>query len=189
MKKLLSAFLAINIVIFCTMFRKPCKHWKKRQYDCAIVCGYFANPDGTPSEFMKTRVNKGVDLWKRGKVKSLIFSGGAVYNEYVEAEVMKKYAMELGIPETAILMEKQAVSTYHNMLHAKDIMADQRFRDCVVVTNGWHLRKADHYARKFKLDYVMAQAENPEGEPVLKTLWLLVKTNIHMYINMYRGYS
>lgn len=189
MKKFLAVFTAINAAIFCIVFRKPDKRWAKQHYDCAVVCGYFANDDGTPSELMKTRVEKAVRLWKRKKVDCLILSGAAVYNEHVEAEVMRRYARELGVPDSEIIIEDRAVSTYHNMLYSKEIMESHYLKDCVVVTNGWHLRKADHYARKFRLDYVMAQAENPKSESGMETLWRLVKTNVHMYINMYRGYS
>lgn len=187
-KKIVAAFAALNIGIFCVMFPKPKKRADKVKYDCAIVCGYFANDDGTPSEYMKTRVNEGIRLWKEGKVNTLILSGGAVQNEHVEAEVMKRYALELGVPEEVIFEEPKAVSTYHNMLYAKEIMDAEGFSSCAVVTNGWHLRKANHYARKFKLDYVMSEAKNPENESKWMTLWRLISTNVHMYGKMFQGY-
>ncbi len=180
--------ITVNILLFCVMFPKPKKKAERMEYDCAIICGYFANEDGTPSEYMKTRVEEGMRLWKEKKVKCLILSGGAVQNEFVEAEVMKQYAISLGIPECVIFEEKKAVSTYHNMLYAKDIMEQEGFYNCAVVTNGWHLRKANHYAKKFKLDYVMREAKNPKDEMKIKTIWQCVYTNVHMYGKMFQGY-
>ena len=130
MKRLISAFVMLNAVVFFIVFPNPRKKAKKENYDCAIVCGYFANSDGTPSEFMKSRVDKAVELWKKEKVKYLLLSGGAVRNEHTEAYVMKKYAMKLGVPEDVILIESEAVSTYHNMLYAKArnaVIAAQRY--------------------------------------------------------------
>lgn len=187
-KKILAALMGLNIGLFCYMFPKPKKRAEKKQYDCAIVCGYFANEDGTPSDYMKTRVEEGARLWKEGKVYNLILSGAAVQNEYVEAEVMKAYALSLGVPEECIYEEKHAVSTYHNMLYAKEIMEEEGFENCAVVTNGWHLRKANHYARKFELEYVMCEAKNPENENILLTLWNYISTNLHMYGKMFQGY-
>ena len=179
---------AVNSAVFCTVFPRPQKRWKKEKYDCAIVCGCGVNPDGTPSGYLKTRVEKAAELWRNGKVNILIMSGAAVQNEFIEAEAMKEYAVTLGIPEEVILEEKKAVSTYHNLLYSKEKMQEQGFKDCVVVTNGWHLRKANHYAKKFKLDYVMSAAKNPVGETICMTLWRYVSVNLHMYFNMFRGY-
>lgn len=188
LKKFLITFITLNAVVFNVVFRKPKLKKEKETYDCAIVCGYPADSDGSPSKLMKTRVDKAVKLWEDRKVKYIILSGGAVANEYTEAEVMKQYALEMGVPESAIIEETQAVSTYHNMMYVKEIMERECFADCVVVTNGWHLRKANHYARKFKLDYVMAKAGNPEDETILTTLWRYVSVNLHMYYMMFRGY-
>ena len=188
MKKYLAAFAMLNTAVFLAVFPNPKKKAKRVQYDCGLVCGYFANPDGTPSEFMKSRVDKAVKLWKENKIQYLLLSGGAVRNEFVEAEVMKSYAMEQGVSEDVILLEPQAVSTYHNMLYAKEIMKENKLKNCVVITNGWHLRKANHYARKFQLDYVMAEAKEPEEESFVHTVWRHISLNLHMYYMMFKGY-
>ena len=96
---MMAGFASANLAVFFAMFRSPKRKWEKESYDCAVVCGYFANEDGTPSEMMKSRVDKAAALWKQKKVGYLILSGGAVHNKYVEAEIMKKYAMEQGVPE------------------------------------------------------------------------------------------
>ena len=185
---MMAGFASANLTVFFAMFRNPKKKWDKKSYDCAVVCGYFANEDGTPSEMMKSRVDKAVALWKQKKVGYLILSGGAVSNKYVEAEVMRQYAIEQGVPDEYILKEKQAVSTYHNLQYAAKIMSDLGFKDCIVVTNGWHLRKADHYARRAGVKYVMSEAPNPEGMAWIQGFLLSVRTNLHMYLNMWKGY-
>lgn len=183
-----AGFAGANILLFCIMFRKPKVRWEQDRYDCAIVCGCRVEDDGQPSKILKTRVEKAVELWKERKVQYLIMSGAAVYNDYVEAEAMKQYAIELGVPEEYILMEKRAVSTYHNLLYSGKMMQNCSFSDCVVVTSGWHLRKADHYARQNVKRYVMAAADKPYGEKMCRTIWLHITTNLHMYMNMWRGY-
>ena len=165
-------FAAANLALFCLMFRKPKKRWEQDAYDCAVVCGCQVGADGTPSKRLAARVEKAVELWKDKKVKYLIMSGAAVYNAFAEAPAMKRYAVELGVPEEYILEEKQAVSTYHNLLYASQMMEHCGFKDCVVVTNGWHLRKADHYARKAGVKYVMAASKRPEGDSLLTTIGL-----------------
>ncbi len=188
MKWMAAGFLAAHLFLFCVMFRAPKKHWEQDSYDCAIVCGCRVKEDGTPSDTLKARVDKAVELWKEKKVKYLIMSGAAVHSDFVEAEAMKRYAMECGVPGEYILEEKQAVSTYHNLQYSCQMMRNCNFQDCVVVTSGWHLRKADHYTRQKRVPYVMAAAENPGKQKTLEILWLYVRTNVHMYLNMWRGY-
>ncbi|MCI9339655.1 MAG: YdcF family protein [Dorea sp.] len=185
---LTAGFLTANILFFSVMFRRPKVRWEQDQYDCAIVCGCRVLEDGTPSDTLKKRVEKAVELWKDRKVQYLIMSGAAVCNDQVEAEAMKRYAVKLGVPAEYILKEKQAVSTYHNLKYSSEIMKNCNFRDCVVVTSGWHLRKADHYARQNVEHYVMAASGRPDKEKVRKSIWLHVRTNLHMYLNMWRGY-
>ncbi len=182
-----AAFCLVHFTIFSLEFRWPQTRWKRRVYDCAVVCGYPAEADGSPSRILKTRVERAAELWKTGRVRFLILSGGAVGNEFVEAEVMKAYAKDLGVDPEVIRVECQAVSTYHNLKYASEIMKREGWQDCAVVTNRWHLRKADHYARKFGLEHVMCPAA--DGESRRKAVWRWICTNVHMYVNYYRGYS
>ena len=157
-----AAFCLVHLAVFSLEFRWPKTRWKRPVYDCAVVCGYPAEADGSPSRILKTRVERAAELWKAGRVRFLLLSGGAVGNGFVEAEVMKAYAEDLGVKP-------------------------EGWQDCAVVTNRWHLRKADHYARKFGLEHVMCPAA--DGESRRKAVWRWICTNVHMYVNYYRGYS
>lgn len=182
------AFLGGNLAIFCLMFPKPRRRWEQDAYDCAVVCGYHAREDGRPTRIMKSRVEKAAELWRSRRVGYLVMSGGAVSNGWTEAEVMKRYAVKLGVPEQYIVEEKRADCTFRNLRYAAEIMKNCGFADCAVVTSGWHLRKADHYARRAGLHYVMVRAEEPEGQSLRKTARLYWTTNLHMYRNMWKGY-
>ena len=89
--------------------------------DCAIICGYPANEDGTISSILKSRIDLGIDLYMTHQVRYIIVSGGAIHNAYNEAEVMRDYATEKGVPKENILIENQAKSTYHNILYSKKL--------------------------------------------------------------------
>ena len=188
LKKIIGYFGIINLIIFITIFKKPHKKFKHEKYDCAIVCGYPANNDGTPSKIMRTRVEKAIELYKEGKIKAIIFSGDSVQNKYKEADVMEKYALKLGIKQDVIVREDKAMCTYHNLKYANVIMNEHNFKSCLVITNSWHLRKADHYARKFKLDYAMVSARAPKSYSYLRIIILHISTNFKMYCNLFKGY-
>lgn len=181
------AFVLLNYLIFISVFKKP-QRKQQGKYDCAIVCGFPANNDGTPSQIMKSRVEKAVELYKKGKIDYIIFSGAKVHNKYEEASVMANYAMMLGAGKQIIIKENKAVSTYHNLLYCTKIMGENNFNSCLVITNGWHLRKADHYARKNDLCYAMVKADNPCGYSKARVFFLCIITNLKMYISMFKGY-
>lgn len=181
-------FVLINVFIFITVFKKPQKKQKQNKYDCAIVCGFPANSDGSPSLIMKSRVEKAIELYRHNKINYIIFSGGKVHNTYEEAAIMERYAISLGLDKKIIIKENKAISTYHNLLYCTKIMNEHNFNSCLVVTNGWHLRKANHYARKNKLNYAMVVADNPSEFNKVKILYLYLKTNLIMYINLFKGY-
>lgn len=176
-----------NALVFCTVFERPAKRWARTEYDCALVCGCPANLNGSPSAVMRSRVERAVRLWQEGKVKKLFFTGGRVKNPHIESEIMKEYAVSLGVPGEQIITETKSVSTYHNMMQSKHVMEEAGLKNCVVVTNDWHLRKANHYAKKFGLDYVMCAADEPVNATPMKTLWRYISINLHMYLNFYRG--
>lgn len=87
---------------------------KHRQYDAIIVPGITFQPPMWDT-VMKTRVLWAVHLYKRGYAKKIIMSGGAVYFPYVEAKIMKLYAIGLGVPAEDILIEDQAQHTTENV--------------------------------------------------------------------------
>ena len=174
--------------MFFKMFKPLKKKLKYSKYDCAIVCGYPANDDGTPSLIMKSRVERAVALYHQGFVDYLIVSGARVQNEYVEADVMAQYAIELGVEKNKIIKESNAKCTYHNLMYGKVLMNEYGLNKCLVVTNSWHLRKANYYALKFELDYAMISALAPNQYSKLKQLYLHLQTNWIMFINVFKGY-
>lgn len=157
--------------------------------DCVIVCGYPSNDDGTISNILESRIKKAIELYKNGEVNYLILSGGAIHNSYCEALVMKEYAFNAGVNIENILLEDKAKSTYHNMMYSKDIMIQYNLNDCYVVTNSWHKIKAEYYAKKFKLDYEMINADKPLGMSWFKVLLLTIDMPINMLKMRMKGFK
>ncbi len=106
-------FKTFTLGLICLFLTKLClwsggnlivNTYQSQKSDVIIVLGFPAQDDGKPSPLMKTRVEKAVELFYEGYAPTVIFSGSAVNNEFVEAEVMTSYAESLGVPKTAILM-------------------------------------------------------------------------------------
>ena len=92
--------------------------------DVALVLG------GNPKHCAE-RGYKASEIWKAGRVKTLIPSGGVKWNfdgvEISEAEYLADIMRRDGVPKEAILVEDRATTTMENMLYAT-ILFDKVFR-------------------------------------------------------------
>lgn len=113
--------LVINIVpsLFC---QAPLANSKHTKFDVIIVLGNPANSDGSPGEVMRQRVLKAVELFRAGEARHMLFTGAAVYNHFVEADVMENLAHSVGVSESALVKDPKARNTYQNLFNATEIM-------------------------------------------------------------------
>ncbi|SFF09406.1 protein SanA, affects membrane permeability for vancomycin [Paenibacillus catalpae] len=125
--------------------------------DAAIVLGASLWSD-KPSPALKERLDFAYKLYKEGKVKQLILSGGLDHNgsKLTEAEGMRVYLLEKGIPADKMLLDNAARSTYENLLNSKVIAADHQLKKLLIVTHDYHAPRAMEIARY--LDYQNAEA-------------------------------
>lgn len=180
--------LAINqLFIFFILFPKPRCSPLSGYYDCVIVCGCPASHDGKVTPSLKSRCDKAIELYHQGYCHYILMSGGAAHNQYIEAQVMKDYALLNGVKEEDIIIEPKSKSTYHNMIYCQEIIREHHWQCCLVVTNSWHLRKTNHYAQKFHLDYQMVQSEKPVGMSWLRVIYLHVYMHLTTYMNLLKG--
>ena len=156
--------------------------------DCAIVCGYPACEDGTPSPILKSRIDKAIELYQHRQIQYILVSGGAIHNQHNEAHCMAQYALKKGIPQAALIIEDQAKSTYHNMMYAKEKMKEYQLDSCFVVTNSWHMIKARYYAKKFHLHYYPQNAKKPPQMSYVTVLFYTIEMPINLLINRLKGY-
>lgn len=117
-------------------------------YDCIMVLGCSA-ANGTPSDMLRDRLQRGVELYKNGVSAKLLMSGDHGKEDYDEVNVMKGYAMENGVPDEDIFMDHAGFSTYESMYRAKEIFKVEKM---LIVTQPYHLYRAVYDARKMGID-------------------------------------
>ena len=100
--------------------------------DAAIVLGAAIWKD-KPSPVFQARIDHGVDLYLRGRVKVLIFTGGVGDNElYSEAEVARNYALSRGVDAKHILTEDRSKITQENLSEAKILLSANQLNSVLV---------------------------------------------------------
>lgn len=129
--------------------------------DVIVVLGSPSNANGKPSTIQRSRVDKGIALYKQGLTNKLLFTGGAAWNEFVESETMKKYAVENGIPDAAILTETKSNNTDENAKFSYQILKEQRFSKVIVVTSPFHTRRAGFLYKQYPLEVQRSVAPYP----------------------------
>lgn len=137
------------------------EQYSNRTFDVIIVLGTPATKDCLPTDIMKQRVGKGVELFKLGLGPRIIFTGGKAANDCVEANVMKEYAMSLGVPSNHILIEPQSKNTYQNAYYSVEIMRDLNMHSAAIVTSKFHATRANHIFSNYDIDYRLFPCEDP----------------------------
>lgn len=105
----------------------------------AIIFGAQVYDNEVPSQMLADRVKAGADLYKAGKVKMLLMTGDNHITTYNEPEVMRRYAMSLGVPFGSIVLDYAGFRTYDSCYRARDIF---KVSSAILVTQGFHLDRA-----------------------------------------------
>ncbi len=105
----------------------------------AIIFGAGLRRDGSPTPILRDRVDTGASLYFNGKVEKLLMSGDNQAVEYNEPEAMRRYAISLGVPDNAIVMDYAGRRTYDTCYRAKAIFGVE---NALLVTQKFHLPRA-----------------------------------------------
>ncbi len=109
----------------------------------AIVLGAAVDPDGSMSPMLADRVARGAELYKAGKVDSVIVSGDHGQWSYDEPDTMRKALQRAGVPGRAIFTDHAGFNTWASMVRAKKVF---EVESAIVVTQGFHMTRALYLA-------------------------------------------
>lgn len=165
----------------------PMANTSRDHFDAILVLGHAADDDGNPTPEQLARVTEAVREYERGVAPRIVFSGGAVANQFVEADVMARVAAAQGIPPSEIFVETKARDTIQNACYSAELMKNHGWRSAEVVSSAYHLPRASMIFSHTPLQWRMhaASALQPgesgsEGTPaleILKTVRYLVYAN------------
>lgn len=118
------SFTFVSLLFYSWIYRMlP----RRRQYDYIIIHG--AGLDGTrPTPLLAGRIDKALELWnKQHQQGKFVASGGQGADEVVsEAQAMRDYLLEKGVPADAILMEDKSTTTWENLKNSIAVIRADR---------------------------------------------------------------
>ncbi len=122
---------------------------KLTDMDCILVLGCQVKDNGTPSDMLKDRLTRGIELYEAGAAPKMLMSGDHGREEYDEVGTMKQWAIDSDIPSENIFMDHAGFSTYESMYRAKGIFEADKI---IIVTQEYHLYRALYIADKLGIE-------------------------------------
>jgi uncharacterized SAM-binding protein YcdF (DUF218 family) len=120
-------------------------------YDAGIVLGGGMVTIDTHYDRMTfrnsvDRILQGVSLYKTGRIKKILISSGSgslIFRNMLEASLLKRYLITIGIPDSVILTDTTSDNTYQNAVNSAKILHKEfpsgKF---LLITSSFHMRRA-----------------------------------------------
>ena len=140
--------LVLSFVIY-TVFIQIMPH--RMNFDYVIIHGCGLAGGERMTKLLSNRVDKAIQIWRKCRRKPILIpSGGRGDDEKLsEAEAMKRYLLEHGIPEECILPEDRSKTTRENLLYSKEIIDARPGRKrTALVSSNYHVYRCLRLARE-----------------------------------------
>jgi len=105
----------------------------------AIVFGAGLKRDGTPTTILRDRIETAASLYFDHKVEKILLSGDNRFEYYNEPEAMRQYALSLGVPDEAMVLDYAGRRTYDTCYRAQAIFGAT---EALLITQRFHLPRA-----------------------------------------------
>jgi vancomycin permeability regulator SanA len=102
-----------------------------------------------PSAVLAQRLDAAIALWRSGKAQAVLVSGDNSDRFHDETRAMRRYMLERGLPEQAVLGDDSGLSTYDSCVRAFTVF---QVRKALLVTQRFHLPRALYIANSVGMD-------------------------------------
>ena len=109
-----------------------------------VVLTAYVAPDGTLNESAMRRIHAAARLYHRKLSPLVIITGGDSDTPEARqlADSMAGFAGELGIPPTAIILEKESQNTHFSAVNVAALCRQRHIQHVLLVTDAVHMRRA-----------------------------------------------
>jgi uncharacterized SAM-binding protein YcdF (DUF218 family) len=153
---------ALSVALVYRRVEAQAKRDEVRPADVIVVLGAAVWPGGRPSPTLFARAGRGIALYQAGYAPRLLLTGGVGQFPPAEAEVMRRLALQAGVPESALVLDDQATSTWDSLRNARSIMALNGWRTALVVSDPFHMLRALTMAHDLGIEaYGAPAADSP----------------------------
>ena len=139
--------------------------------DAIVVLG-AAQYNGRPSPVLKARLDHAIALWRAGRAPFLVTTGGGQEGDLTtEAATGREYAIEQGVPASAILMEDRGRSTQESLEAVAAILERRGAGATVFVSDRLHMLRVMRIAKDLRIDaYGSPATDSPSDATMARRL-------------------
>lgn len=147
LKLLLTIFLLwfIGHIIYLTI---DGLHDNEKNADIAVILGNKVNEDGTLSERLEKRLECGLILYRKHRVKKIIVSGGLGKEGFYEGDKMRDFLIANKVPDTAIIVDNLGNNTRATVINTMKLKDSLDFKSIIVVSQYYHVTRTKMLFRK-----------------------------------------
>ncbi len=110
--------------------------------EAAVVLGTEVYASGQPSPRLAARLDKGLELYRAGTVKTIIVSGGMGKSRVDEARAMAAYLAAKGAPASAVIIDGDGANTWKTAQFAAAYLQKEGFTGIIAVSQAFHIHRS-----------------------------------------------
>lgn len=124
--------------------------------DLAVVLGNHVSAAGEASPRLALRLDAALALYRDGRVPLIVVSGGQDRGSPPEAQVMRRWLVDRGVPAAAIVEDRGGINTFETARFVAALMRERGLRSVVAVSQYYHLTRCKLALRRFGVAEVYA---------------------------------
>lgn len=149
--------------------------------DVAVVLG-AATYRTRPSPVFAERINHAIELYRRGWVRAIIFTGGyGRGDQQADSEIAREYAIQRGIPESAIYIETTSTTTEENLAEAQHLMQNLGMQTALIVSDPLHMYRSMELTSELGMDAYSSPTTTSRYRTLRSQLFFLAR---EAYLNV-----
>lgn len=155
-------------------------------FDAAVVPGARVYADGRPSNALEDRVLEACALYKAGRCRGLILSGGPGDGPTHEVEAMRRLAEGQGVPPDAIVDDFNGINTAATARNAAEACRQRGWTRVVGVTHSYHAPRVGMALRREGL-FVDTQPASMRGRVLNRLPYFMMREAAAWWVYLVRG--
>lgn len=132
--------------------------------DAIVVMG-AAQYDGRPSPQLQARLDHALSLWQFGVAPTVIVTGGNQPGDrFTEAESSRRYLVDKGVPDAAILSEDSGRTSWQSLRSVVEISRSRGIGRLILVSDPFHSLRIKLMVEELGL---RAQTSSTKSSPIV----------------------
>jgi vancomycin permeability regulator SanA len=134
-------FLAAWVLVHTLLITWDGLHDSQQRADIGVILGNKVNEDGTLSERLAQRLACGLVLYRSGRVRLLLVSGGLGREGFYEGTKMREYLRAQGVPNSAIIVDNAGNNTQQTVHNTARLQPALHFQSVLVISQFYHISR------------------------------------------------